>query len=111
MLAALYNVPSTPPELSVWSFCNAAHHRDIIAAIFRAVQVELPEFVLDPFDPANMQTWLYQHAEMHRQMDAALGISGYDLIEVDWRDPGQLAGWIYLHANEHYQASVILGVD
>ena len=112
-IAALYNIPTNEAQLAQWSFVNAAQHADIIRLIFQTRGQQLDAFVLDPFDPqdpASMQTWAYQHQVMHQQMDAVLGISGYDLTEVDFTNQGVLAGWIASHALEHVQAAQILGV-
>jgi hypothetical protein len=112
-LAALFNIPQTEDQLAEWSFANAAMHTDIVRLIFQKYGQELQQYVLDPFvptDPDGMQTWLYQHQIMHQQMDAVLGISGYDLTDVDFTNQGILAGWIQSHANEHVQAGQILGL-
>lgn len=108
-LAALYNIPATEPEFMSWAFAHAAHHRDIIRAIYQNTGVSLQEFVLDPFDPKNPQTWLYQHQIMHKDMDAVLGISGYDLLDVDFQNRDNFAGWVWLNADEHRQAALGLG--
>ena len=109
-LAALYNLPGSQEELDEWSFAHAAHHRDLIDAIQRKFGLFSDSYVLDPFNPKDMGTWLYQHQTMHFTLDAQIGLSGFDLTDVDWQDRGQLSGWIYLNANEHYNAALILGV-
>lgn len=107
-VAAIFNVPSTPDELNAWSFAHAAHHRDINRVIQRSFNITIPEFVLDPINPEAIEGWAQQHQQMHTQMDAVLGIAGFDLLEVDWKNRNELAGWIYLNAQEHYQASALL---
>lgn len=109
-VAALFNVPSSPPEFNQWSFAHAAHHRDIIRAIYQRVGLVLDEFVLDPLNVNDMGAWLYQHQLMHQQMDPILGIGGYDLLDVEFKDQQQLAGWIWLNSQEHYQAANTLGI-
>ena len=110
-LAALWNISETDEQLKQWSFVNAAAHADIIRLIFQTTGQRLDSYVLDPFnpkDPVSMQPWLYQHAVMHQQMDAILGIAGYNLEDVDFTNDGSLAGWIESHAVEHMQAGQIL---
>lgn len=112
-LAALWNIPSTEDQLAQWSFVNAAAHADIIRVVFQTTGRQLDGFVLDPFNPqdqASFQTWLYQHQAMHAEMDAILGITSYDLTEVDFTNQGVLAGWIQSHAIEHQQAGQILNL-
>lgn len=111
-IASLLNVPGTVAELNDWNFAHAAEHVDINRLIYQNYQISLPSFVLDPMDPTrpDFYNWLYLHQQMHTLQDDILGISGYDLLDVDWKDAGQRAGWIQLHENEHYQASNILGI-
>lgn len=110
-LASLYNVPSTDNERSQWAFAHMAHHRDINRKIYELLAIALPEFILDPINPADMGSWEYQHQEMHNNQDSILGIAGFDLSELDWTNQNELAGWIYLNALEHKQASDILEID
>lgn len=111
-LASLLNVPVTQQELDAWNFAHAAEHADINRLLLANYDVSLPAFVLDPMDPMRIDfyNWLYLHQQMHTLQDQTLGISGYDLLDVDWKDQGQRAGWVQLHENEHYQASNILGI-
>lgn len=109
-LAGLYNVPETPDQFAQWSFINAAAHADINRVIFERVNVVISSFVLDPINPADLQNWLANHQIMHQQMDAVLGIAGYDLFDVDFTDRGQFASWIQSHASEHLQAGQILNL-
>lgn len=109
-IAALYNVPLVDSEFLQWSFVNASAHRDINRVIFQLIGTQLDEFILDPFNPNNSGVWLYQHQLMHQQMDAILGIDGFDLLDVDFTDPNNLAGWVFLHASEHVQAADILRI-
>jgi len=109
-VAALYNVPGTTSEFQQWAFVNQAHHRDINRVIFQLTGTQLTEYILDPLDPDDAGVWLYQHQLAHQDMDAILGIDGFNLIDVDFSDPNNLAGWIYLHSSEHLQAANILGI-
>ena len=86
------------------------HHREINKAIFAITGVNLPEYILDPIDPNDTGVWEDQHQIMHQDFDAVIGISGFDLTDVNFKNPELLAGWIQLNANEHYQASQILGI-
>lgn len=109
-IASLYNVPSNRPELDSWAFAHMAHHRDINRLIYQLTGTSLPEYILDPLNPRDGGVWLDQHQKMHENMDAILGIAGYDLLDVDFEDSAQVAGWILLNASEHQQASDILGI-
>lgn len=109
-IAGLAVVPKTSEELALWSFEHQAHHRDIIRVLYQRFTVVLDEFILDPFNPNELDSWIYQHQFMHQQMDAVLGIAGFDLSELDWSDPVVLGNWINANQSEHYQAGQILGL-
>jgi hypothetical protein len=100
-VADLFNVPETGAQMAQWSFIHMAHHREINAAILESHGVALPEYILDPISLADPQAFLNQHQTMHNNTDAVLGISGYDLTDVDWSDPGNRSGWIFLNATLH----------
>lgn len=109
-IASLYNVPGSPEELAIWSSAHIAHHRDIIRLIYQLVNIALPEYLIDPIDPNNPGPWDDLHQAMHQDMDGVLGISGFNLLGVDWQNQDLLAAWIFLNATEHHQAADILGI-
>lgn len=109
-LAALYNVPTTENELAAWASAHMTHHRDLQRVIYEITGGNMPEFILDPIDPNNTGIWEDQHQAMHNNMDAVLGIAGFDLTGVDFKDTGLLTGWIQLNNAEHYAAANILGI-
>jgi hypothetical protein len=112
-IAALYNIPGTQEEFLQWTFAHAAHHTDIVQAIYTQQQIALPIFQLDPFDPRDptgSETWAYLHQLMHQNQNAVLGINGFDLTSIDWHDQNQVAAWIQLNAAEHLEAANLLGV-
>lgn len=109
-VADLYNVPGNDQERSVWSSAHMAHHRDINRVIYQLIGLALPEYLLNPVDPNNTGPWDDLHQAMHQQMDEVLGISGFNLLGVDWNSQELLASWIFLNATEHKQAADILEI-
>jgi hypothetical protein len=109
-VAALANIPESDQQRAVWSFQHAAHHADIIRVIYQITKIALPLYVLDPFDINNNSVWNDQHQTMHNQMDQLLGISPFNLDDVDWNDKSTLGGWIFNNFSEHYQAANILEI-
>jgi hypothetical protein len=120
-LAALWNYPQSPAEFAMWTFNHAATHQDINRFISQQFApngqpgsgLVLPSYVLDPTDPRDLNatlTWAYQHAIMHQNQNAVLGIAGQDLTELDWQDAEAMAGWFQDHSNEHLQAAQKLGI-
>ena len=109
-VASLYNVPGTPEELAKWSMVHMAHHRDINRVIYQVFAIALPEYLLDPIDPANLGPWDDLHQAMHQSQDEILGISGYNLLGIDFSNQQLLATWIFLNATEHHQVADILRI-
>lgn len=109
-VAGLYNVASIQSELDTWAFVHAAHHRDVNRVIFQLTGQNLEEAVLDPLDPQKPDDWLQNHQIMHQQVNALLGISGYNLLVVDMTDPSQFSNWVFLNADEHMKMANILGI-
>lgn len=109
-VAGLFNVPHTPEQLAQWAFINQSQHRDTIRRIYELTKIALPEYILDPLNPKDLDSWNYQHQLMHNQMNQILSISGFDIDSFDFEDQSTLENVIALHANEHYQAAAILGI-
>ena len=107
----LTQVPTEPMDWAHWGFANAAHHRDIIRVILRDRNIILDEYVLDPVDLRQFESWLHLHATMHLQQNAVLGIQGYDLTQLDPENPEDMVNWINQHADEHFRAGQILNLE
>lgn len=110
MLATIAMIPGNPEEFNLWSFAHQAHHRDILRLIYQTYTVQLDEYVLSPFDPLDPGQWVDLHQTMHLEMDAQLGIAGYDLTGLDWQDEGIVRDWFARHSDEHYRAGSLLGL-
>jgi hypothetical protein len=109
-IASLYNIPETDETLLQWSFAHMDHHRTTIEAIQRQKNINLPLYPLDPMNLQDMGTWGYQHQTMHNDANAALGVVGQDLVDVDWQNAEQRAVWIMLQAQEHFQWALKTGI-
>lgn len=100
-LGSIINPPANAIEFFIWAQAHAAHHYDCIRVEGLALGRQFDQYVLDPFDPENMQDWLSQHQQMHAQMNAALNIASYDLSELDWENQGSLLTWFAQNFAEH----------
>lgn len=109
-VAGLYNVANNRPNLDTWASVHASHHRDVNRVIYQLFTVDVPEYILEPFDPNNADDWLRGHQAMHQQIDFILGISGYNLLAVDMADRDQFSNWVFLNADEHFKMANILGI-
>lgn len=109
-VAGIFNTPETPQTLASWSFDHAGHHRDVNRRIFEVFAIVIPDFPLDPFNPADTGVWGRQHQILHSEINSVLGLQGNDLIEVNWKDENERVSWIDLNAREHLSWNEIVGV-
>lgn len=110
-LASIFNIPSSPEQMAAWSFSHMANHRDIIRLIYERGGVILDEYAIDPINLADPKGFLDNHQILHQQFSAVLGLSGFDLSDVDFNQKEQLAVWIDLNARSHRAACDILGLS
>jgi hypothetical protein len=111
--AAYAELPEKTDTAADWagfSFSHMAQHRDYIRVIFQRYGVSLPEYVLDPIDPQNVDAWAYHHQMMHDQINAILKISGYNLLTMDFNDRQALEIWNDQNQDLHTRTSSILGL-
>ena len=110
-LAQISQTPLTPDDWKAWGFAHMANHRDICRVVNTQQSSNvLTEYPLYPINLDDLGIWLYNHQTMHTQMDKALGIAGYNLLELDWTDPDQLQQWISFNVDEHIRACSQLGI-
>lgn len=109
MIAALFNVPTDLQTMARFSFHNRDAHELAVLAIQRNTGVVLPSYPIDPIPPSDFPGWLYSHQSMHNSINAALGLTGNDLSDVDPTKLDQLTYWIQIHAKEHDQWGTLLG--
>ena len=110
-LASLYNVPVNDYGMKQFSFVNANYHVLQNRAILLKYNISLTDYVLDPINEQQIDTFLQRHQDIHNQVNTLLGIVGNDLSSVDFKKPDVLRSWIWLHANEHVQAAKLLGIS
>lgn len=106
----LANVPTTTEQLAWFSFAHADLHVRTNTYIRGAFGILLPSYILDPIDTSRNSAWDDNHLIMHNNTDAILGVSGYDISEVDWSDRESIPGWIWLHYQLHYAEAQASGV-
>jgi len=109
-VADIYNVPSSPESRSQWAFAHMAHHRDCIRRVAELGGENLTEYPLDPIDFDDPGIFIYNHQQMHNDLNSALGVFGNDLTDVEFSKPAELSAWVQLNASEHYQYNNLLGV-
>lgn len=110
MLPYLLNTPRDQSEWLRWGFHHQDSHDVIRGAILQKKKIDLNRYQLYPIFGEDLQGWLNRHAQTHIEMNAAIGLQGVDLLDVDFKDERQLEAWIWLEYLEHQQASIALGV-
>lgn len=110
-LPRLYMAPSDEDEWQSWAFNHGANHYDWIPALISQKNAQgLQTFLLSQIDPNDLGMWLYNHQVAHDQANAALGTTGYNLLELDWQDPDQFAQWLRQNGDEHVRISAALRI-
>lgn len=106
-LAVLLNI--TEHDFTEFSFANADHH-NLVSSALKAKGVTVTRYILDPIPSFDVQNWLRRHQDGHTQVNAALGINGNDLTDVDFSKPDEADSWAQLHYSEHQEWASALGV-
>lgn len=70
----------------------------------------LAQYQLSPINTDDFGMWLYQHQTMHSQINQVLGLTGYNLLDLDWEDPEQFQDWLNQNADEHIRICSALGI-
>jgi hypothetical protein len=109
-LVNLLNVPKTDQDWAVWGFSHKDSHAKIRQAIQKQKALNLTEYVLDPINPQDVQIFLDNNAQTHKDMNAALGTQGSDLQDADLSTEEGLESWIEIHYQEHYDAETALEI-
>lgn len=107
-LAQIVYPPPTAHGFTEWSFWHYQHHLAIIAAA-KTKGFALNQYQIWPIDPNNMQTFLEQHQSMHDEMNAASGVFGSDLQDLDFSNKKIVDAWFYTQYVEHQSVASFLG--
>lgn len=110
-IADLFNIPGDDNQMAFWSRTHMIWHRSCNLAILRQFNIVLPEFLLDPIDPAEAGSFLQNHQTMHNNLDIILNISSFDLVDVDWEDANERIGWFQAHAQLSQEEANKLGIS
>jgi hypothetical protein len=107
----LYAVPQTDADVQRLGFFNRDHHVQVSDWIMANHGLAVERYVLYPMPPMDaLGTWLINHQSWHAQIDAILGVSGYNLLDVDVQNRDALQAFLFLHGEEHRQWERITGV-
>ena len=112
MLAGLYNFDLNNVDLrELFAVCNQNSHNLIVDAINAKYGTNLDRFNLDPIEPDDIQGWLEQHQQLHNDMNAALGLTSFNLNTIAFDSAGSVQLWIQLHVQEHVAAHQKLSLE
>lgn len=110
MLALLLNMPRSGEDWARWSLHHRFSHDVIRQAIFDQMQINLPQYLLDPIPMNDTKIFLQRNASAHADMNGALGAQGSNLLDANLAEQRELQAWIYLHYLEHQTAETKLKV-
>ena len=109
-VANLFNIPETRTDWSQWDFALQATLRDINRRILETRNIIIPEYPLDPFNEQTPGIQLEQLQVWMDDINAELGIAGFDYVDIDLRDRGERTSWVYLLARNIRTATDQLGI-
>lgn len=109
-LAQIENVPQTPADKGMFDFAHQDIHRRLIDYLQPLFSESLDAFVLDPFD-VQSEVNVYQHQNMHNQIDSLLGTPNYDMTTLNWQDQGSRSDWVNNNYQSHLNYAQIVGFD
>ena len=95
-----------------WTFSHRAHHTLITAALNAKNPAfsTLPDYIMDPVDFNDLDTWLQQHQMLHNYFNSYLKYPGNDLQDVDFTNAEEREIWSYFHFLEHQNAEIALNL-
>lgn len=109
-VANLANVPDDAETWDQYSFALQGTLRDINRRILETQNIALSEYILDPFNVQSPSVQLYGLQTMMNNINAVLGISGYDYEDVDLSKPEERASWTWLLFTNVREAAKMVGV-
>ena len=109
-LAQIEITPQSAADKAWFDFAHQDLHRRLIDYLQPIAPDELTAFVLDPLD-VNTPTAIYQHQDMHNQLDALLNTPSYDMTVLDWQDQDSRSNWVNDNYQSHLNYSQIVGFD
>lgn len=110
MLPTLQRVPKTPQEWQTWAWEHRDSHNRIRAAILTQKGKALTDWVIEPVRPAAVGAFLQNNANLHTDMNKALGAESDNLLDADWSTAEGLTEWIRQHFLEHQNAEQALKI-
>lgn len=110
LASVLYPSP-TNQGWDEWSWHNYQHHLAINTALTQVLGIIPVTYRLWPVRQEEFRDWLEQHQQAHTLFCNAIGISGVDISDLDFKDKTKRDAWMYLHFQQHQAAAQILGLD
>ena len=108
----LPQILTPPPGDAGWReywFQHYQDHLDIVQKL-QSLGIPLTVYAIYPwFDPGK-DTILELHQQYHDDMNLALGTSGSDLSELDFKKPNEVESWAWLNYLEHQAVHQSLGL-
>jgi len=109
-LPQILNIAPDEQGWNTFFFDHARDHDEIRAAVQKLKGINLPQYVLEPVDRKNFQTFLERHQQAHNDMLGVTGVNGSDLTGLDPDKPAELQAWLFLNWTEHSNVRQVLAI-
>lgn len=101
--------PYNAEEFSQWTFAHALEHQFLLRRLIAAFGTRVSNTIMDPLTERNIDTFMYKHQLIHRQIDALFNTPNMIMPIVDWNDPVQREQWINMNYQQHLLYEQLLG--
>lgn len=109
-LASLANAPSDVNSMSQWTFA----HSDLCLRTIDYLNGKGGNIVMqeiDPLAPTDVQSFLLRVQSIHNDINGALGISGFDLLDLNINDANSVRSWTFNVFSEAQQWTAKTGIS
>lgn len=84
-----------------WAMWHLKDHEEIHQATQNVLGINTIVYQLYPLDLNKLQDWALMHQQSHDDLNAAAGLAGNDLSEMNFDDPKKADEWHFNHFKEH----------
>lgn len=108
-LASLANSPTDAQSMNEWTFA----HSDLCLRTIDYLNAKGSAIVMEQMDPValfDVQNFTLRVQDVHNSINGVLGISGFDLLDLNINDPNSVRSWTFNVFSEAQQWAAKTGI-
>jgi hypothetical protein len=109
-LASLANAPTDGNSMSEWTFA----HSDLCLRTIDFLNGKDNKLIMQQMDPIatyDVQSALLRIQDVHNGINGVLGVSGFDLLDLNINDPNSVRSWTFNVFSEAQQWTAKTGIS